>query len=191
MLLVAEKAGLILCFSLCTVPLEMLAKTQHSTLNLRAAMKMKITRQLEKQDLKQRALAKWQRRWDDSINGRSTYQGVYSGTPHWVGFRPLTPETNPTGGTRIDPEVIKKVGLRNHNWPRTVHPAYHRARAFTILSFPIRKTSGQLLCLWRSWHASSLCHQVPPQAFLPPQVSSRSTHRSLDEINNQSPPANK
>ncbi|GBL93408.1 hypothetical protein AVEN_219519-1 [Araneus ventricosus] len=48
-----------------------------------------------------------------------------------------------------------------------------------------------LLCLWRTWHASSLCHQVPPCAFLPPQVSSRSTHRSLDEINNQPPPANK
>ncbi|GBO01509.1 hypothetical protein AVEN_181646-1 [Araneus ventricosus] len=41
-----------------------------------------------KQDLKQRALAKWQRRWDDGINGFSTY------------------------------EVIKKVGLRNPHWPR-------------------------------------------------------------------------
>ncbi|GBL82523.1 hypothetical protein AVEN_139928-1 [Araneus ventricosus] len=37
----------------------------------------------------------------------------------------------------------------------------------------------------------SLCHQVPPHAFLPPQASSRSTHRSLDEINNQSLPASK
>ncbi|GBM50345.1 hypothetical protein AVEN_146588-1 [Araneus ventricosus] len=42
---------------------------------------------------------------------------------------------------------------------------------------------GQLLCLWRTWHTSSPCHQVPPHAFLPPRVSSRSTHRSLDEIN--------
>ncbi|GBN27346.1 hypothetical protein AVEN_110854-1, partial [Araneus ventricosus] len=41
-----------------------------------------------KQNLKKRALAKWQRHWDDGFNGRSTY------------------------------EVIKKVGLRNHNWPR-------------------------------------------------------------------------
>ncbi|GBL92700.1 hypothetical protein AVEN_119095-1 [Araneus ventricosus] len=65
------------------------------------------------------------------------------------------------------------------------------SRALPILFFPIRKTPGQLLCLWRTWHASSLCHQVPPHAFLPPQVSSRSTHRSLDEINNQPPPANK
>ncbi|GBN91653.1 hypothetical protein AVEN_29293-1, partial [Araneus ventricosus] len=40
------------------------------------------------QDLKQRALAKWQRRWDDGISGRSTY------------------------------EVIKKAGLRNQYWPR-------------------------------------------------------------------------
>ncbi|GBN37124.1 hypothetical protein AVEN_160142-1 [Araneus ventricosus] len=41
-----------------------------------------------KQGLKQRALAKWQRSRDDGINGRSKYG------------------------------VIKKVGLRNHNWPR-------------------------------------------------------------------------
>ncbi|GBL92668.1 hypothetical protein AVEN_119069-1 [Araneus ventricosus] len=47
-----------------------------------------IPRSSAKQDFKQRALAKWQRRWDDSINGRSTY------------------------------EVIKKVGLLNHYWPR-------------------------------------------------------------------------
>ncbi|GBN34993.1 hypothetical protein AVEN_206092-1 [Araneus ventricosus] len=38
------------------------------------------------------------------------------------------------------------------------------------------------------WHASSLFHQVQPHLFFPPQVSSRSTHRSLDEINNQPPP---
>ncbi|GBM18366.1 hypothetical protein AVEN_72717-1 [Araneus ventricosus] len=47
-----------------------------------------LSRSSTKQDLKQRALAKWQRSWDDGINGRSTY------------------------------EIIKKVGLRNHNWPR-------------------------------------------------------------------------
>ncbi|GBM00067.1 hypothetical protein AVEN_214134-1 [Araneus ventricosus] len=47
-----------------------------------------LPRSSAKQDLKQRALAKWQRRWDDGINGRSTY------------------------------EIIKKLGLRNHNWPR-------------------------------------------------------------------------
>ncbi|GBO20240.1 hypothetical protein AVEN_249426-1 [Araneus ventricosus] len=29
-----------------------------------------------KPDLKQRALAKWQRRWDDGINGRSTYEVI-------------------------------------------------------------------------------------------------------------------
>ncbi|GBN09032.1 hypothetical protein AVEN_249073-1, partial [Araneus ventricosus] len=29
-----------------------------------------------KQDLKQRALVKWQRRWDDGINGRSTYEVI-------------------------------------------------------------------------------------------------------------------
>ncbi|GBN71739.1 hypothetical protein AVEN_147206-1 [Araneus ventricosus] len=59
------------------------------------------------------------------------------------------------------------------------------------LSFPIRKTPGQLLCLWRTWHVFSLCHQVPPHTFLSPQVSSRSTHRSLVEINNHPPPAKK
>ncbi|GBN69091.1 hypothetical protein AVEN_201418-1 [Araneus ventricosus] len=83
------------------------------------------------------------------------------------------------------------VGLRNHYWPETTHPVYHRELALPILSFPTRKTPGQLLCLWRTWHASSLCHQVPPHALLPPQVSSRPAHRSLDEINNQPPPANK
>ncbi|GBO04051.1 hypothetical protein AVEN_268187-1 [Araneus ventricosus] len=67
----------------------------------------------------------------------------------------------------------------------------YRARALPILSLPIRKTPGQLLCLWRTWHACSLCHQVPPHVFLPPQVSNRSTNRSLDEINSQPPPDNK
>ncbi|GBN14984.1 Biotinidase, partial [Araneus ventricosus] len=47
-----------------------------------------LPRSSTEQDLKQRALPKWQRRWDDGINGRSTY------------------------------EVIKKVGQRNHYWPR-------------------------------------------------------------------------
>ncbi|GBO31926.1 hypothetical protein AVEN_63403-1 [Araneus ventricosus] len=32
--------------------------------------------------------------------------------------------------------------------------------ALPILSFPIRKTPGQLLCLWRIWHSFSLCHQA-------------------------------
>ncbi|GBM02884.1 hypothetical protein AVEN_52056-1 [Araneus ventricosus] len=158
-----------------------------------AVLTVLLPRSSAKQYLKQRALAKWQRRWDDGINGRFTY------------------------------EVIKKVGLRNHCWLRqliqfiaehgpfpsylfrftkknrktksllaeTAHPVYHRARSLPILSFPIHKTTGQLLWLWRTWHASSLCHQVPPHSFLPPQVSSRLTHRSLDEINNQPPPANK
>ncbi|GBN31954.1 hypothetical protein AVEN_39356-1 [Araneus ventricosus] len=119
------------------------------------------TKSNAKQDLEQRALAKWQRRWDDGINGRSTY------------------------------EVIKKPGTSKSLLAETAHPIYRRAQTLPILSFPILKTPGQLLGLWRSWHASSLCHQVPPHAFLPPQVSSRSTHRSLDEINNQPPPANK
>ncbi|GBO23444.1 hypothetical protein AVEN_80876-1 [Araneus ventricosus] len=61
----------------------------------------------------------------------------------------------------------------------------------TSYLFPIRKTPEQLLCLRRTWHAFSLCHQVPPHAFLPPQVSSGSTHRSLDEINNQPSPTKK
>ncbi|GBM31524.1 hypothetical protein AVEN_247226-1 [Araneus ventricosus] len=33
--------------------------------------------------------------------------GVYYGTPLWVGFRTLTTEPNPNGGTRIDPYVSK------------------------------------------------------------------------------------
>ncbi|GBL94037.1 hypothetical protein AVEN_185013-1 [Araneus ventricosus] len=47
-----------------------------------------LPRSSAKQDIKQRALAKWQRFWDDDINGRSTY------------------------------EVTKKVRLRNHYWQR-------------------------------------------------------------------------
>ncbi|GBM42309.1 hypothetical protein AVEN_235019-1 [Araneus ventricosus] len=46
-----------------------------------------LPRSSAKQDLTQTALAKWHWRWDDGINGRSTY------------------------------EIIKKVRLRNHNWP--------------------------------------------------------------------------
>ncbi|GBL74646.1 hypothetical protein AVEN_206741-1 [Araneus ventricosus] len=53
-----------------------------------AVLTVPLPRSSAKQDLKQRALAKWQRRWDDGINGRSTY------------------------------EIIRKVGLRNHNCPR-------------------------------------------------------------------------
>ncbi|GBO32341.1 hypothetical protein AVEN_1612-1 [Araneus ventricosus] len=68
-----------------------------------AVLTVPLPRSSAKQDLKQRALAKWQRRWDDGINGRFAY------------------------------EVIKKVGLRNYNRPRqliqfiTVHgpfPSY-------------------------------------------------------------------
>ncbi|GBN30844.1 hypothetical protein AVEN_137190-1 [Araneus ventricosus] len=54
----------------------------------RAVLTVPLPRSSAKQDLKQRALAKWQRRWDDGINGRSAY------------------------------EIIRKVGLRNHNCPR-------------------------------------------------------------------------
>ncbi|GBN18580.1 hypothetical protein AVEN_220765-1, partial [Araneus ventricosus] len=73
-----------------------------------------LPRNSAKQDLKQRALAKWQRRWDDGINSRSTY------------------------------EIVKKVGLRNHNWPRqpifsdsentrtTAVPVENLARLFTM-----------------------------------------------------------
>ncbi|GBM38320.1 hypothetical protein AVEN_158349-1 [Araneus ventricosus] len=53
-----------------------------------AVLTVPLRRSSAKHDLKQRALAKWQRRWDNDINCRSTY------------------------------EIIKKVGLRNHNWPR-------------------------------------------------------------------------
>ncbi|GBM31216.1 hypothetical protein AVEN_193346-1 [Araneus ventricosus] len=53
-----------------------------------AVLTVPLPRSNAKQDLKQQALAKWQRRWDDDINDRPTY------------------------------EVIKKVGLRNHNWSR-------------------------------------------------------------------------
>ncbi|GBN43830.1 hypothetical protein AVEN_1698-1, partial [Araneus ventricosus] len=84
----------------------------------------------------------------------------------------------------------KEGGTSKSSLAETAHPVYHRARALPIVSFPIRKTLIQLLCLWSAWHAFPLCHQVPPHAFSPPQVSSRSTHRSLDEINNQPPPAN-
>ncbi|GBM25596.1 hypothetical protein AVEN_181712-1 [Araneus ventricosus] len=79
----------------------------------------------------------------------------------------------------------------NYNIVFLCLPSLSQGTGPPVLSFPIRKTSGQLLCLWRTWHAFSLCHQVPPHAFLPPQVSSRSTHRSLVEINNQPPPAKK
>ncbi|GBN27134.1 hypothetical protein AVEN_120329-1 [Araneus ventricosus] len=53
-----------------------------------AVLTVSLPRSSAEQDHKQRDLAKWQRRWDDGINGRTTY------------------------------EIIKKVGLRNHNWRR-------------------------------------------------------------------------
>ncbi|GBN59585.1 hypothetical protein AVEN_155333-1 [Araneus ventricosus] len=53
-----------------------------------AVLMVPLPRSSAKQDLKQRELAKWQSRWDDGINGCSTY------------------------------EIIKKVGHRNHNWSR-------------------------------------------------------------------------
>ncbi|GBN00205.1 hypothetical protein AVEN_213891-1 [Araneus ventricosus] len=79
--------------------------------------------------------------------------------------------------------------IPNHNWQRQLIQFITGHGPFPSY----RKTPRQLLCLCRTswWHASSLCHQVPPHAFLPPQVSSRSTHRSLDEIGNQPPPAKK
>ncbi|GBM20125.1 hypothetical protein AVEN_81102-1 [Araneus ventricosus] len=48
--------------------------------------------------------------------------GVYSGTPGWVGFRPLTTELNPTGGTRIDPlnDGLVFTSVRHENSARLV-----------------------------------------------------------------------
>ncbi|GBN48215.1 hypothetical protein AVEN_242799-1 [Araneus ventricosus] len=126
-----------------------------------AVLMVPLPRSSAKQDLKQRELAKWQSRLDDGINGCSTY------------------------------EIIKKVGHRNHNWSRQLIQFITGHGPFPSYLFRFEKKPGQQLCLWRTWHDSSLCHQVPPHAFLPPQVSSRSTHKSLDEINYQPPPANK
>ncbi|GBL98086.1 hypothetical protein AVEN_84588-1 [Araneus ventricosus] len=53
-----------------------------------AVLMVPLPRSSAKHDLKQRAQAKWQKRWDDGINGRSTY------------------------------EVTKKVGIRNRYCPR-------------------------------------------------------------------------
>ncbi|GBM04731.1 hypothetical protein AVEN_55400-1 [Araneus ventricosus] len=39
--------------------------------------------------------------------------GVYSGALGWVGFRKLTTEPHPTGGTRIDPNIIPVSVDRN------------------------------------------------------------------------------
>ncbi|GBM43369.1 hypothetical protein AVEN_166109-1 [Araneus ventricosus] len=39
-----------------------------------AVLTVPLPRSSAKQDLKQRALAKWQSRWDDGINGSSTYE---------------------------------------------------------------------------------------------------------------------
>ncbi|GBL77882.1 hypothetical protein AVEN_143218-1 [Araneus ventricosus] len=53
-------------------------------------------------------------------------KGVYSGTPGWVGswggFRPLTPEPTPTGGTRIDP----KMNSASRPNPSERTPPYYR-----------------------------------------------------------------
>ncbi|GBM43288.1 hypothetical protein AVEN_220820-1 [Araneus ventricosus] len=78
-----------------------------------AVLTVPLPRSSAEQDLKQRALAKWQRRWDDGINSRSTY------------------------------EIIKKVGLRNHNWPRqliqfiTGHPIFSDSRNTRATAVPL------------------------------------------------------
>ncbi|GBN21044.1 hypothetical protein AVEN_75948-1 [Araneus ventricosus] len=126
-----------------------------------AVLSFPLPRSNAKQDLKQRALAKWQRRWDDGINGRSTY------------------------------EIIKKVGLRNHNWPRQLIQFITGRLPFPSYLFRFGKHPHNCCVCGEPGTHFHYTIKYRLTLFVRPQVSSISTHRSLDEINNQPPPASK
>ncbi|GBN49074.1 hypothetical protein AVEN_38074-1 [Araneus ventricosus] len=124
-----------------------------------AVLTVPLPRSSSKQDLKHRALAKWQRRWDDGIHGHSTY------------------------------EIIKKVGLRNHNWPRQLIQFITGHVPFPSYLFRFRKHPDNC-CAFRepgtTFHYATKCHltfsyhlKCPADQHIEAWLKSITNHRLL------------